>query len=89
LIGSKGPASAVAAKVVATTGSRRQVFVNQWATSYLCNNDPRIHIGLGNEGIINTLEIFWTGGKKEVYRNVAADRYITIKEGKGITEESD
>jgi hypothetical protein len=84
LMGSKGPASAVAAKVVATTGSRRQVFVNQWATSYLCNNDPRIHIGLGNEGIINTLEIFWTGGRKEVFKNVAADRYITIMEGKGI-----
>ena len=89
LKGSKGPASAVAAKVVATTVSRKQVFVNQWATSYLCNNDPRIHIGLGNEKIIDTLEIFWTGGKKEVYRNVVADRYITIMEGKGIMEESD
>jgi len=86
LKGSKGPASAVAAKVIATSGNKRQVFVNQWATSYLCNNDPRIHIGLGNEGIINTLEIFWTGGKKEIYKNVTADRYITIMEGKGIIE---
>jgi len=89
LKGIKGPASAIAAKVVATAGGKRQVLVNQWATSYLCNNDPRIHIGLGNAEKIDTLEIFWTGGKKEVYRNVAADRYITIKEGKGITEESD
>ena len=89
LKGSKGPASAVAAKVVATTGSRRQVFVNQWATSYLCNNDPRVHIGLGSAKSIDTLEIFWTGGRKEVFKNVAADRYITIVEGKGIKEESD
>jgi hypothetical protein len=86
LKGSNGPASAVAAKVVATTGTLRQVVINQWATSYLSNNDPRIHIGLGNAGIINTLEIFWTGGKKEIYRNVATDRYITIMEGKGIIE---
>ena len=85
LKGSNGPASAVAAKVVATTGSKRQVFVNQWATSYLCNNDPRLHIGLGNSEIIDTLEIFWTGGKKEIYKNVTADRYITIMEGKGIS----
>lgn len=86
LKGSNGPASAIAAKVIATTGGRRQVFVNQWATSYLCNNDPRIHIGLGNSGKIDTLEIFWTGGAKEVYKDVPADRYITILEGKGIVE---
>ncbi len=89
LKGSKGPASTIAAKVVATTGGKRQVLVNQWATSYLSNNDPRLHIGLGSAKIIDTLEISWTGGKKEVYKNVSADKYITIMEGKGIMEESD
>jgi hypothetical protein len=86
LKGSKGPASAIAAKVVATASGKRRVFVNQWATSYLSNNDPRVHIGLGSAKIIDILEIFWTGGKKEVYKNVAADRYITIMQGKGIIE---
>jgi hypothetical protein len=86
LKGSKGPASAIAAKVVATAGGKKQVLVNQWTTSYLSNNDPRLHIGLGSAKSIDTLEIFWTGGKKEVFNNVAADRYITIMEGKGIIE---
>mgnify|MGYP001034759807 FL=1 len=84
LKGSKGPASAIAAKVVATAGGKRQVLVNQWTTGYLSNNDPRLHIGLGSAKSIDTLEIFWTGGKKEVFYNVPADRYITIMEGKGI-----
>ena len=84
LMGKDGPASAIAAKVVATAGGKRQVLVNQWATSYLSNNDPRMHIGLGSAKSIDTLEIFWTGGKKEVFNNVASDRYITIMEGKGI-----
>jgi membrane-bound lytic murein transglycosylase B len=84
LKGSKGPASAIAAKVIATAGGKRQVLVNQWTTSYLSNNDPRLHIGLGSAKSIDTLEVFWTGGKKEVFNNVAADRYITIMEGIGI-----
>jgi hypothetical protein len=84
LRGKNGPASAIAAKVVATAGGKKQVFVNQWATSYLSNNDPRVHIGLADAKSVDTLEIYWSDGQKEIYRNVAADRYITIKQGKGI-----
>ncbi len=84
LKGKSGPASAISAKVIVIAGGKKQVLVNQWATSYLSNNDPRLHVGLAGEKTIDTLEIFWTGGKKEVYKNVAADRYITIVEGKGI-----
>jgi len=84
LKGKSGPASAISAKVIVIAGGKKQVLVNQGATSYLSNNDPRLHIGLAGEKTIDTLEIFWTGGKKEVYKNVAADMYITIVEGKGI-----
>lgn len=84
LKGKNGPASAIGAKVTVTAGGKKQVLVNQWTTSYLSNNDPRLHIGLGSEKTIDMLEISWTGGKKEIYKNIAADRYITIMEGKGI-----
>jgi hypothetical protein len=84
LKGKNGPASAISAKVVITTGVKKQVLINQWATTYLSNNDPRLHAGLGEAKQIDSLEIFWSDGKKEVYKNVAADRYITIVQGKGI-----
>jgi len=84
LKGKNGPASAMGAKVTVTAGVKKQVLVNQWTTSYLSNNDPRLHIGLGNEKTIDMLEISWTGGKKEVYKNITADKYITILQGKGI-----
>ena len=67
-----------------TSGGKKQVRVNQWATSYLSNNDPRIHIGLGKEKKIELLEILWSDGKKEVYYNIDSNRYITILEGTGI-----
>jgi hypothetical protein len=79
-----GEASAAGARVTVTSGSKKQVVVNQWGTTYLANNDPRMHIGLGNEKKIDVLEITWPDGKKETYNNIAVDRYITIKEGKGI-----
>jgi len=44
LKGKNGPASAIGGKVIVTTDGKKQVLVNQWATSYLSNNDPRLHI---------------------------------------------
>lgn len=84
LIGKNGPASAVAARVEVMTGGLKRVFVNQWATAYLSNNDPRIHIGLGKATKIDQLTVHWTNGETEVYKNVPIDRYLDIKEGTGI-----
>lgn len=84
LKGKDGPASAIGAKVTITAGGKKRVMVNQWATSYLSNNDPRLHFGLGQQKKIDLLEIIWSNGKKEVYSNIDSDRYITIAEGTGI-----
>jgi hypothetical protein len=85
LIGKNGPASAIGAKVTVTAGAKKLVRLNQWATSYLSNRDPRMHVGLGPEKQADMVEITWADGKKEVYKNIAADRYITIVEGKGVS----
>ena len=87
LVGSRGPASAIGAKVTVRAGGRAQVGINQWATSYLSYNDPRMHFGLGKHERIEELEIRWMGGPAEVYRDVEADRYITVVEGEGIQAE--
>jgi hypothetical protein len=34
--------------------------------------------------MVDQLEVTWSDGKKEVYRGIAADRYITLTQGKGI-----
>ncbi len=86
LIGKNGPASTIAARVEVLAGGKKRVFVNQWATAYLSNNDPRIHIGLGQNKTIDQLTIYWTNGEKEVYKDVPLDRYLSVKEGEGIVE---
>jgi hypothetical protein len=87
LKGADGPSAAIGAKVVVTTGDKKQVLVNQWATSYLSNIDPRLHIGLGKQKAVDVLEITWSDGKKEVYKNITCNKYITIMQGKGIADE--
>ena len=83
LVGTGGPASAIGARVVVEAGGRRQVLVNQWATSYLSHHDPRLHIGLGRHASVDRLEIRWPDGTLEVLRDVRADRYVTIVQGEG------
>jgi hypothetical protein len=78
------PGSSIAAKVTVTAGGKKRVFVNQWSTSYLSNNDPRIHVGLGKNTMADMIEIVWSDGRKEILRNIPADRYLTIREGKGL-----
>jgi hypothetical protein len=84
LKGRNGPASAISAKVIVQSGDKKQVLINQFATGYLTNSDPRLHVGLGQHKQVDQIEIYWNRGKKEVIRNVPADRYVTIMEGKGI-----
>lgn len=84
LIGSRGPASALGAKVTVEAGGQRQVGVNQPATSYLSYNDPRMHFGLGTHRTIERLEIRWPDGKTEVFTDLEADQYLTIVQGQGI-----
>ena len=84
LKGKDGPASAISTKVTVSAGGNKHVLINQWATSYLSNNDPRLHIGLGQQKQVDLLEINWSDGEKEVYKNIACDRYLTILQGTGI-----
>jgi hypothetical protein len=85
LKGKKGIASAIGAKITATTNSKKQVHINQWTSGYLSNNEPRIHIGLGQEKLVNELEIKWSDGTVEVFNNLKPNQYITIQQGKGIS----
>ena len=84
LIGENGPASDIAARIIVTIGDKKRVYINQWSTSYLSNNDPRVHIGLGQNKHIDRIEIFWSDGRKETYYNPPVDCYLIIEEGKGI-----
>ena len=52
--------------------------------SYLSQNDFRVHFGLGDAKRIDSLEIRWPSGTVDVLRNLSADQFYAVLEGKGI-----
>jgi hypothetical protein len=56
--------------------------------SYCSAQDPRILFGLGAQAKVDTLEILWPSGERQVLRDLPVDRYITVEEGKGVTRET-
>ena len=53
-------------------------------SSYLGQNDMRLHFGLGAATFADRLDVQWPSGRTEVLQNVAANQIVTIKEGSGI-----
>ena len=49
--------------------------------SYLSQSDPRVLFGLGPDDRVDSLEVWWPGGVREVYRDLAAGRVIDLTEG--------
>ena len=83
LVGTKGPASAIAATVTVTAGGRTRVRINQPATSYLSSSDPRVHFGLGDARRVDRLHVRWPDGTSQTVRDLRADRYVTVVQGRG------
>ena len=85
LSGTKSNRSAIGARVTVKAGKLVQFSEVRAGGSYISQNDPRLHFGLGAESRMNEVEIRWPSGKVEVLRDVPADFIYTIVEGQGIT----
>ncbi len=85
--GAKSPRDAIGATAYLTAGGMRQRGDVISGGSYLSNNDPRLHFGLGDATTVDSLEIHWPGGAVEKLQIPAIDRIFTIEEGRGITGE--
>jgi hypothetical protein len=84
LIGVKSNKSAIGARVTITAGDLVQFNEVRGGGSYLSQNDMRLHFGLGSHKKIDSVEIVWPSGKKEVIKDLVADSIYTIEEGGGV-----
>jgi hypothetical protein len=81
LVGTKSNRMAIGAQVRITTEDGNK----QWnevttAVGYASASDSRVHFGLGKNEKIKELEIRWPSGTKQVLKDVAGDRIVTIEE---------
>jgi len=86
LKGTRSNRDAIGARVVITAGGRRQTEEVRSASSYLSQNDLRLHFGLGKATRVDAIEIDWPikGSRVEKLGPVDADQFLTIREGAGI-----
>ncbi len=70
----------IGARVIATTGARKQYLYSSPYRGFMSSVDPRIHIGLGKASRVDTLEIEWPDARRQLLTNVQGDRIITVKQ---------
>jgi hypothetical protein len=84
LVGAGANTSAVGARVRLTTAAGTQLREVRAGSSYLSQNDLRLHFGLGSATQADLVEVRWPSGRTETLRDVAAGQIVTAAEGKGI-----
>jgi hypothetical protein len=85
LRGSASNRDAIGARLKLVVGGKVLVREVKSGSSYLAQNDLRIHFGLGSAQSADGLEIRWPGGATERIENIQANQILTILEGKGVT----
>ena len=75
----------IGARIQLTAGKMTQVREVKAGSSYLSQNDMRLHFGLGAIAAIDRLEVRWPSGRVDVIQRPPIDAAITIVEGEGVT----
>jgi hypothetical protein len=83
LEGVKSNRSAIGARVLARYAGKTQAQAVLSQSSFYSCNDPRLHFGLGSASAVD-LDVYWPNGLHESYKQIAANRLVTLKEGVGV-----
>src|SRR3989454_421954 len=82
-VGTKSNRDGIGARIAVKVGARTLVDEVRSGSSYISNNDMRVHFGLGPATKIELLEIRWPSGLVERFDNLTVDAIHTLKEGSG------
>ncbi len=83
-IGTRSNRDGIGTRLRLTAGARTQVREVKAGSSYLGQNDPRVHFGLGDAARVDRIEVRWPSGRSEVLENLWANQVVTIREGEGL-----
>ena len=80
LVGVKDNRDGLGTKVKIMTAHGSQYNEATTALSYNSSSDKRVHFGLGEDAVIDRIELSWPTGIKQVLHDVKADQVLTIRE---------
>jgi hypothetical protein len=81
IVGRRSNRDGIGAFIRIETGGKAQVDELRSGTSYLAQNDLRLHFGLGATERIDRIEIRWPSGSIETFADLPVDRRLLITEG--------
>ncbi len=74
---------AIGARIKVKVGGRVLVDEVRSGSSFISNNDMRVHFGLGAATKIDSVEVRWPSGMTETFAKVPTDKLNELKEGSG------
>ena len=85
LIGETSNRDGIGARVTLVSGDIRQFAQKKSSSGYLSQNDPRMYFGLGNNEMIESIEIIWPSGKIQKMENIKTRQFLTVKESEIVS----
>ncbi|HXM95135.1 MAG TPA: CRTAC1 family protein [Candidatus Dormibacteraeota bacterium] len=82
-VGTKSNRDGIGARITLKVGTRILVDEVRSGSSYISNNDIRVHFGLGSVVKAGGVQVRWPSGLTENFENLRIDTTNTIKEGSG------
>lgn len=80
LIGSRSNRDGFGARVRVSAGSRTWYAEARCPTSYVFQQDARLHFGLGTVAAVDRIEIRWPSGQTQIVDRAPVDQILTIQE---------
>jgi hypothetical protein len=81
--GTRENRDALGARVYVTVADRRLSGEVQSGTSFVSQNDTRLHFGLGADTRYAAIEVLWPTGERERFPGGEGNRVVVVAQGKG------
>ena len=82
LVGTKSNRDAMGARIRVVAGGLSQIREIAGGGSYLSQSDLRANFGLGKAMRVQSVEISWPSGQKQIFHDIEADKFYLIEEGR-------
>ena len=82
-MGTRSNRDGIGARITVTIGKRTLVDEVRSGSSYISQNDLRVHFGLGSATKVDAVQVRWPCGLVEHFENLSIDAIHALKEGAG------
>jgi len=85
-VGAKSNRDGIGAVVRVTSASGKQWTMVRTGSSYCSQSETAPTFGLGQDKVVQALEVEWPSGVKQRFANVPVNQVVTVDEAKGIVQ---